>query len=69
MGAVMMRWSNLFLAVLAGLTVTTLLLATILARNVAVSERSEARTQTTFENGSRATLDFGVADLRGSLPP
>ncbi len=64
----MMRWSNLFLAVLAGLTVTTLLLATIVARNVAVSER-KGRTQTTFENGSRATLDFGVADLRGSLPP
>ena len=65
----MMRWSNLFLAVLAGLTVTTLLLATIVTRNVAVSERSKGRTQTTFENGSRTTLDFGVADLRGSLPP
>ena len=64
---------------LIGLFVTMLLLGAILARNVglaekkgdrviAVSAHSEARTQTTSENGGGATVDFGVADLRGSLP-
>ncbi|WP_342735574.1 hypothetical protein [Bradyrhizobium sp. B117] len=81
MGGVVMRdWSNLYVtASVSGLMVTMLLLGAILARNVgpaekkgvriiAVSEHSEARTQTTSENGGGATVDFGVADLRGSLP-
>jgi hypothetical protein len=31
-------------------------------------ERSEIRTHIAPESGSRATLDIGIADLRGSLP-
>jgi hypothetical protein len=80
MGGVVMRdWSNRYLtAILSGLTVSVLLLGAIHARNegpaekrgrvTAVSEHSKVRTHTTPEHGSRATLDLGVADLRGSLP-
>jgi len=77
MGAVMMRdWSNPYLtAVLSGLAVTMFLLARNVGpaekkgdRVIAVSEHSKVRTHTTSEHGSRATLDPGVADLRGSLP-
>ncbi|MET4743443.1 hypothetical protein ABIF73_007582 [Bradyrhizobium japonicum] len=79
-GVVMRNWSNLYVtASVSGLMVTMLLLGAILARNVgpaekkggrviAVSEHREARTQATSENGGGATVDFGVADLRGSLP-
>jgi hypothetical protein len=67
MGGVVMRdWSNRYLtAVLSGLTVSVLLLGAIRARNegpvrvIAVSEHSSK---------ALSTLDFGVADLRGSLP-
>jgi hypothetical protein len=48
--------------------VTLLLLGAIVVRVITVSEHSEVRTNTTRENGGRATLDIGVADLRGSLP-
>ena len=81
MGAAMMRFgSNLYLtAALSGpIMVTLLLLGAIVVRSVGpdekggrvvtVSEHSGARTQITPENGSRVTLDIGVADLRGSLP-
>lgn len=79
-GVVMRNWYNVYVtASVSGLMVTMLLLGAILARNVglaekkgdrviAVSAHSEARTQTTSENGGGATVDFGVADLRGSLP-
>ena len=79
-GVVMRNWSNVYVtASVSGLMVTMLLLGAILARNVglaekkgdrviAVSAHSEARTQTTHENGGGARVDFGVADLRGSLP-
>lgn len=79
-GVVMRNWSNVYVtASVSGLMVTMLLLGAILARNVgppekkggrviAVSAHSEARTRTTSENGGGATVDFGVADLRGSLP-
>jgi hypothetical protein len=38
------------------------------SRAIAASERSEARTRNAPANDGRATLDIGVADLRGSLP-
>jgi hypothetical protein len=70
MGAVMMRLSNLYpTPAWTGLVVVALLLlgATVV-RVTTVSEPREVRTHTTPENGGRATLDIGVADLRGSLP-
>jgi hypothetical protein len=61
MGAVMMRyWFSRYLsAILNGLSVAmfVLLIAAILARNVGPAEKA-----------GRATSDFGVAELRGSLP-
>ena len=48
--------------------VTLLLLGAIVVRVITVSEHSDDRANTTHENGGRATLDIGVADLRGSLP-
>ena len=67
MGGVMMRdWSNRYLtAVLGGLTVAVLLLGAIRARN-----EGPARVVAVSEHSSKAhsTLDFGVVDLRGSLP-
>jgi hypothetical protein len=71
MGAAMMRFgSNLYLtpARTGLIMVTLLLLGAIVVRVITVSEHSEVRTNTTRENGGRATLDIGVADLRGSLP-
>ena len=79
MGLEALRLRRASRALALGLMVTMLLLGAILARNVglaekkgdrviAVSAHSEARTQTTSENGGGATVDFGVADLRGSLP-
>jgi hypothetical protein len=57
----MMRyWFNRYLtAILNGLTVAMLLLlfGAILARNVGPAEKA-----------GRANSDFGIADLRGSLP-
>jgi hypothetical protein len=79
-GVVMRNWSNLYVTVfISGMMVAILLHGAILARNVgavekkgdrvnAVSEHSKAHTHTTSENGGGATVDFGVADLRGSLP-
>jgi hypothetical protein len=71
MGAViMMRLSNSYpTPVWTGLVVVALLLlGAIVVRVTTVSEHREVRTHTTPENGGRATLDIGVADLRGSLP-
>jgi hypothetical protein len=81
MGAVMMRFeSNLCLTpALSGLIMVALLVLGAIAvrslgpaekgdRVIAVSEHSKVSTRTTPENDGRATLDIGVADLRGSLP-
>jgi hypothetical protein len=81
MGAAMMRFSsNLHLTpALSGLIMVALLvLGAIVVRSLGlaekggrvttVSEHSKVRTLTSPENGGRATLDIGVADLRGSLP-
>ena len=67
----MMRFgSNLYLtpALVGLIMITVLSLGAIVVRVITVSENSEVRTHTTPENGGRATLDNGVADLRGSLP-
>ncbi len=81
MGAVMMRFgSNLHLTpalsglvmvallVLGAIVVQSLGLAEKGGRVTTVSQHSEVSTRTTPENDGRATLDIGVADLRGSLP-
>ena len=65
-------------ATLSGLIVTMLLLGAILVRNagpapisgrfITVSERSEVRPNTVPKSGDQVTPDFGVKDLRGTLP-
>ena len=61
---------NLYLTPIGtGLIMLALLsLGAIIVRVTFVSEHSEVRTHTTRENGAAATLDVGVADLRGSQP-
>ena len=59
---------NLTLARTGLIMVALLWLGAIVVRVTIVSEHSEVRTHTTRENGAGATLDIGVADLRGSLP-
>ncbi|MEH2628207.1 hypothetical protein V1292_006262 [Bradyrhizobium sp. AZCC 1719] len=54
------------LLVLGAIVVQSFGLAEKGGRVTAVSERSKVGART--ENGGRATLDIGVADLRGSLP-
>jgi hypothetical protein len=57
----MMRGSNLHLtAALSGLLVMMFLLGAILVRGVGPAEKGDRL--------GRATLDIGVADLRGTLP-
>jgi hypothetical protein len=71
MGAIMMRFgSNLYLTpARTGLMMVALLvLGAIVVRVTIGSEQSEVRRHTTRENSAGATLDIGVADLRGSLP-
>ncbi|MFG3591453.1 hypothetical protein [Bradyrhizobium sp. RDI18] len=81
MGAAMMRFSsNLYrtpalsglvmvaLLVLGAIVVQSLGLAEKGGHVTIVSEHSEVRARTSPENGGRATLDIGIADLRGSLP-
>jgi hypothetical protein len=52
-----------------GLIMVALLsLAAIVVRVTIMSKHSEVRTHAARENGAGATLDIGVADLRGSLP-
>jgi hypothetical protein len=69
MGAVMMRESNLYLtAAVSGLMVLMFLLGVILVRGAEPAEKADQLT-TVFKHGeARATLDIGVADLRGTLP-
>ena len=79
-GVVMRNWSNVYVtASVSGLMVTMLLLGAILARNVgppekkggrviAVSEYRGAGGEAASGSGGGATVDFGVADRRGSLP-
>jgi len=70
-GAAMMRFgSKLYLTppLIGLIMITVLSLGAIVVRVITVPENSEVRTPTTPENGGRATLDNGVADLRGSLP-
>jgi hypothetical protein len=56
-----MRGSNLYLtAALSGLLVMMFLLGAILVRGVGPAEKGDRL--------GRATLDIGVADLRGTLP-
>jgi hypothetical protein len=71
MGAVMMRdGPNLYLtpARTGLILVALLLLGVIVGRVITVLGHSNDRTHITRENGDRATLDVGVADLRGSMP-
>ncbi|KRR16923.1 hypothetical protein CQ13_11980 [Bradyrhizobium retamae] len=56
------------LLVLGAIVVQSLGLTEKGGRVTTVSEHSEARARTSPENGGRATLDIGIADLRGSLP-
>jgi hypothetical protein len=70
MGVTMMRLSDRHLtpARTGLIIVAAFLLCAVTLRVVAVYERSEIRTHIAPESGSRATLDIGIADLRGSLP-
>jgi hypothetical protein len=68
-GATMMRFgSKLYLtpALVGLIMITVLSLGAIVVR--VMPEHSGVRTPPSPENGGRATLDIGVADLRGSLP-
>ncbi|MEH2535597.1 hypothetical protein V1277_005103 [Bradyrhizobium sp. AZCC 1588] len=56
------------LLVLGAIVVQSFGLAEKGGRVTAVSEHSKVGARTSPENGGRATLDIGVADLRGSLP-
>jgi hypothetical protein len=71
MGAIMVRFgSNPFLtpARTGLIIIALLLLGVIIGRVITVLGHGDVRTHTTRENGAGATLDIGVADLRGSLP-
>jgi hypothetical protein len=69
MGAVMMRESNLYLtAALSGLMVVMFLLGVILVRGAEPAEKADQLTTVFKHSEARATLDIGVADLRGTLP-
>jgi hypothetical protein len=68
MGAAMMRLSDPYLtpARVGLIIVAVLLLGAMVVQVITVSEHGEVRTHATRENS--ATLDIGVADLKGSLP-
>jgi hypothetical protein len=71
MGTMVMRLGsnlNLTPARTGMIMVALLVLGAIFVRVTIVSKHSEVRTHTTRGNDAAATLDVGVADLRGSLP-
>ncbi len=68
MGAAMMRLSDPYLtpARVGLIIVAVLLLGAMVVQVITVSDHGEVRMHAIRENG--ATLDIGVADLKGSLP-